>query len=94
MENIDTLIDCIAGAIVAGNVSGRWRLDLPRIAAVAETVGVLPAEIDEGGEHFAAISERIVALGLMTPTESDADRTACELFGPAGSLAPGFLVPV
>jgi hypothetical protein len=29
----------------------------------------------------------------MTPTESDADRTASELFGPVGTLAPGFPEP-
>jgi hypothetical protein len=65
---------------------------LPRIAAVAETVGVSPAEIDEGGEHFDEIMTRVVALSLTTPTQADADRTASELFGPAGRLAPGFVV--
>jgi hypothetical protein len=91
MDNLETLLDCIAGAIVAGNISGRWRLNLPRVAVVAELVGVVPADLDEGGAHFGAISERIVALSITTPTEADADRTASELFGPNGTLAPGFL---
>jgi hypothetical protein len=77
MDNIEALIDCVAGAIVAAHGSGgRWRLDLPRIAAVGETLGVLPHEIDEGGTYFAAISDRVVGLSLTVPTPEDAHATA------------------
>jgi hypothetical protein len=45
MDNVETLIDCIAGAIVAAHGSGgRWKLDLARIAAVGDVLGVLPPE--------------------------------------------------
>jgi hypothetical protein len=53
---------------------------------------VLPAEIDEGGTHFAAISDRIVVLSLMTSTPEHASETAEAMFGPKGALAPGFLM--
>jgi hypothetical protein len=92
MDNIETLIDCIAGAIVAAHASGgRWKLNLPRIAAVGDVLGVLPHEIDEGGMHFAAISDRVVALSMMVPTPEAAHDTAESLFGPNGTLAPGFV---
>jgi hypothetical protein len=93
MENLDALLDSIAGAIIAGKASGnRWRLNLPRVGAEAETLGVEPADLDEGGQHFDGIMSRLVVLSMTLPTRQHAHKTAKELFGPKGTLAPDFLI--
>jgi hypothetical protein len=92
LDPISIFVDSVAGAIVAAKVSGKWRLNMPRIAAVGETLGIAPADLDEGGKHFETITARIEILGLSMPTKRDARLTAERLFGPRGKLAPDFLV--
>jgi hypothetical protein len=61
-------------------------------AQADEAPAVAPADLDEGGKHFEAITTRIEILGLSMPTKRDARLTAERLFGPRGKLAPDFLV--
>jgi hypothetical protein len=69
LDSTSIFVDSVAGAIVAAKVSGKWRLNMPRIAAVDETLGIAPADLDEGGKHFETITARIEILGLSMPTK-------------------------
>jgi hypothetical protein len=91
-DPIAVFIDCVAGCIVIERVTGgKWRLNMPRVAAVGETLGIAPEDLDEGGKHYDAIMARVSFLGLTMETKRDARLTAEKLFGPKGGLAPDFL---
>jgi hypothetical protein len=91
-DRIAVFIDCVAGCIVIERITGgKWRLNMPRVAAVGETLGIAPEDLDQGGKHYDDLMARESFFGLTIATKRDARLTAEKLFGPKGELAPDFL---
>jgi hypothetical protein len=88
--NIETFYDAFVGAIICSHKQGKWKLNLPVIAATGESLGISEAEINPGGRHYDEIIRRV---GAATAGGSgrDARSTAESCFGPQGEVAPNFM---
>jgi hypothetical protein len=94
-SEFDIFLDAIAFVIVSVNRQKKWKANLPRIAAVGESLGVTQPDLEPGGKYFDEICHRIAKLGLETgghDVAAGAELLAETWFGPAGELAPNFML--
>jgi hypothetical protein len=97
LDAIDRFMNCMAGAMVCASRQPLWRLRLEHISAVAEKLGIISSDLEPpDGRVYAEIMRRVSILSSTTANghnpRRDALRTAQESFGPAGSLAPNFMI--
>jgi hypothetical protein len=95
MGDIEIFVNACASVILLVSKQQSWKANLPYISAVAEHLGLTPAESQPGG----SIGDRILKIVSMDGAwiaghniEKEAVRVAEKLFGPTGELAPNFMV--